>query len=154
MRRFLQDGYCYHVATATEGRSAVFADADSATRVADALQFVRREKAFLLAYAVMPDHLHMLVQPRERFTLPRVVQSVKGYSSWSIHQRTGRRGRLWQVSFYDRVIRNEAQLAHCIEYIHWNPVKARLVSDPGLYRWSSAFQGALTDIAEFIGATG
>lgn len=109
------------------------------------MDFLSPQRALLLSYAIMPDHFHMLVQPQPGWSLSQIVQTVKGYSSRVINDRAGQRGRLWQRSFYDRVIRDNAQLLQCIDYIHLNPVKARHVSEPEWYRWSSAFPDAVTD---------
>jgi REP element-mobilizing transposase RayT len=74
------------------------------------------------------------------------MQSIKGFSSRTINQRLGQRGRLWQPSFYDRVIRNDDHLREVVEYVHANPVSAGLVSEPEEYPFCSAHKDAETDI--------
>jgi len=51
---------------------------------------------------------------------------------------------LWMREYWDRYIRNEEHLRTVIEYIHQNPVKARLCQFPESWRWSSACQGTLS----------
>ena len=150
LRRHLLQGHCYHVASTTHSRLPVFAHPAYARVVADALHFLRAERAYLLAYVVMPDHVHAVLVPREPYSLSSVMQSVKGYSARIINAKDGRRGPLWQQSFYDRVIRDEQQLLATIQYIHWNPVDSGLATVPEEYEFSSAYSGVETDLGLFV----
>ena len=98
----------------------------------------------------MPEHLHLLIAPRYAFTISQVMQSIKGYSSRRINEITAARGRLWQQSFYDRIIRDEEQLNTIVAYIEENPVMAGLVSNAPDYQWSSAHPGAQTDLKAWL----
>lgn len=53
-----------------------------------------------------------------------------------------RRGRFWQKESFDRFIRDEEHFRNCIEYVHMNPVKARLCAVPKDWPWSSARKDA------------
>jgi REP element-mobilizing transposase RayT len=152
LRRFNLENHCYHTISATRERLPVFADSESAEILIGALQFVRREKAFLLAYAVLPDHLHLVIAPKAPFTVSQVMQSVKGYASRAINLRQKRRlGPIWQPGFYDRAIRDEGHLADVIHYVHANPVEAGLAEYPEAYRLSSAHRGSQTDLEAWLG---
>lgn len=150
LRRFFEDNTCYHVVTTARGRGQVFADPHNAQLIVDALQHLRR-RCHLLAYAVMPDHVHAVVAPKNGEVIPRIMKSLKGYTSRLINARAERRGPLWQQSFYDRMIRSERQLWQTIEYVHNNPVAAGLVEAPEGYRFSSAGRDRSVDLAEFFG---
>ena len=99
----------------------------------------------------MPDHFHALLVPRQPYTLPQVMQTIKGFSSRQINALTGAKGALWQQSYFDRIIRDEAQLRTVVDYIEENPVKARLAVQIEEYPWTSAHQGATTDIEAWLG---
>jgi REP element-mobilizing transposase RayT len=101
------DGYVYHVSPTTDRRRPVFASHAAARVLMEAIQFQRPDRALVLAYVVMPDHFHLLLQPRESWSLSKIVGSIKGYSSRVLNEMHGVTGRLWQPSFYDRVIRSE-----------------------------------------------
>ncbi len=148
--RFLLEGHCYHLTTRTRGGAPVFEDPANTMVLMEALQFVRRDRAFLLGHAILPDHLHAVVVPRGHYTISQIMQTVKGYTSRVINARNGERGALWQASFYDRVIRDEAHLMDTLEYIHRNPVAAGLVNMPEEYPFSSAHPEAQTDLASFL----
>jgi REP element-mobilizing transposase RayT len=150
LRRFGLEGDCYHVTAATRKRQPVFVDPAAAQVVFDALQFIRIRRAYLLAYAIMPDHLHALVVPRPSFTLSQLMQTLKGFSSRRINQIRGTRGPLWQQGYYDRVIRDDDQLETAIEYIEHNPVSAGIVAATKDYLWSSAHADATTDLEAWL----
>ena len=146
--RLLLEGHAYHVASVTRDRVPIFRDAPKAQVLIDALQWLRRERSYLLAYVVMPDHFHAVLVPRDSQTISSVMQSVKGYSARCLNGEG--RGSLWQQSFYDRVMRNKRHLVQTVRYIHDNPVVAGLATHPEDYQMSSAFPGAITDLETFL----
>ena len=150
-RRFNLENHCFHTISATRDRLPVFGDSENAEILLGALQFVRREKAFLLAYAILPDHLHLVIVPKVPFTVSQVMQSVKGYASRAVNLRNGDHGPLWQPGFYDRVIRDERHLGDVVHYVHMNAVEAGFAKHPEDYRFSSARPGAQTDLAAWLG---
>ncbi len=146
----LEDVACYHVVSRTLDRRLLFAHPRNAAVLEDTLQFVRKERAYLLGYAIMPDHFHALLVPRPPHSLSGLLQTIKGYTSRMINRRSGTSGPLWQRSFFDRLIREEAQLLATVEYIHANPVRAGLVDDVEAYPWSSAGSEAKSDLQEWL----
>jgi REP element-mobilizing transposase RayT len=86
----------------------------------------------------MPNHVHLLLTPCEEWPLGRLVQTIKSFTSKRIHETLGGSGRLWQPDYFDRVIRDERHLLKVSQYIEWNPVKAKFVTDPSGYPFSSA----------------
>jgi REP element-mobilizing transposase RayT len=98
----------------------------------------------LHAWTVMPNHVHVLVQPRAA-SLSDIVQSWKSYTLKLILRRAspgtfdGR--RIWQPDYFDRFIRDPGHYAAAVDYIHENPVKAGLVFNAVDWSWSSARRG-------------
>ena len=150
LHRFLLDNQCYRVVSATRDRTPVFLDPDCASLVVEAIQFVRHERAYVLAYVVMPEHLHALLVPRNGASISQLLQSIKGYTARHVNEKLDRLGPLWQRSFYDRMIRDERQLLKTVESVHMNPVMAGLVEDPEKYPFSSAREGDLVDLDAFL----
>ncbi|MCH8009831.1 MAG: transposase [Chloroflexi bacterium] len=108
--------------TATRDREPIFGDPGCASILVKAIQFVRLKKANVLAYAIMPDHLHALFVPREGHVISQVMQSVKGFTARLGNEKLDRRGPLCQRSFYDRMIRDEE---HLLEVVEEKPVEFR-----------------------------
>lgn len=81
----------------------------------------------------MPNHVHLIAGPADKAAigLEDFVKRLKGRSSFRINRELGRRGRFWQIDWFDRWIRDEAELKRVEGYIRKNPEKARL---PERYR--------------------
>jgi putative transposase len=97
----------------------------------------------LLAWAVMPNHVHVLSEPMEGWAVAKVVASWKKFTARKICEDRRDRGKslispVWHREYWDRYIRDQKHLQEAIEYIHMNPVKAGLVARPESWRWSSA----------------
>jgi len=85
-----------------------------------------------LAWVVMPDHLHWLMQ-LEDASLESLMRQVKSRSSKAVNERSARTGQLWQAGFHDRALRKEEDLLASARYIVANPVRAGLVKRVGDY---------------------
>jgi REP element-mobilizing transposase RayT len=118
--------------------SCVLSNSTAATIVEDALLYFESERYRLIAWCVMPNHVHVLVEPAAGFRLGDVVHSWKSYTAKAINAQLGRAGPLWQADYYDRFIRNEEHLQASIAYIEENPVKANLAKQASDWQWSSA----------------
>jgi REP element-mobilizing transposase RayT len=93
----------------------------------------------LHAWVVMPNHVHMLLTPIKGVALALITRTIKGLSSRRIQSLRGTSGRLWQPECFDRTIRDQEHFEKTARYIEWNPVKAKLCSDPKLFAYSSAY---------------
>lgn len=114
---------------------------DIAKVVADAMHYLDGRKYTLIAYCIMPNHVHvvfepLLEKPERYYTLGNIMQSLKGYTAWKANQILGRKGAFWQDESYDHVVRDEQELQRIVEYVLMNPVKAGLVTQPEDWKWS------------------
>jgi REP element-mobilizing transposase RayT len=101
-------------------------DPQRASIVAEALLHFDAERYNIVNFAVMPNHVHVLVRLHVAYPLGDVVKSWKGFTAREINRRIGRTGPLWQEDYWDRLIRNERHLYKCAEYIRNNPAEAHL----------------------------
>jgi REP element-mobilizing transposase RayT len=91
----------------------------------------------LRAYVVMPNHVHVLLEPRA--PLRRITAGIKGASAREANGTLRRTGRpFWQEESFDHWIRNETQFVQVRSYIELNPVKAALAKRAEDWPWSSA----------------
>jgi REP element-mobilizing transposase RayT len=89
------------------------------------------------AYVVMPNHVHVLLEPR--LPLARITRGVKGASARDANASLGRVGKpFWEDESFDHWVRNEAEFERIRAYIERNPVSAGLVERPEDWPWSSA----------------
>ena len=152
LTRFLVENGIYHAISVTRGRAPILADPRVAQLVVDSINQARaRGTLLILAYALLPDHLHLLCVPLNGLTVSDVMKAVKGVSGKAVNKAGLHTGPLWKQSFYDRAIRTEEHLKVAVEYIHRNPVLSGIVQDAKDYRFCSAHPDALTDIGVFFG---
>ena len=96
-------------------------------------QFFNNQRYKIFVLVIMPDHVHMLIQPwlkleNEYWSLSTIMHSIKGYSAKQITKITTHIGTIWQDERYDRIIRNEEEFYRYWQYIRQNPVKAQLAN--------------------------
>ena len=130
LRRFEYSGfYRYFLTFCTHSRRTVFTNTRAVGLVCEQILSTARLQRFsVLAYVFMPDHVHLLVEGRtEDADLKAFASLAKQKSGFAYSQAY--RGRLWQPSYYDRVIRDEDSTWDVIRYIVENPLRAGLVSD-------------------------
>src|SRR5437867_3864944 len=92
----------------------------------------------LLAWVIMPNHVHLLVEMWQT-PLSKLLHSWKILSSKRANALLGRSGQLWQEDYRDRYMRDEEHYWKTVRYIENNPVKAGLVKSPEQWRFSSAW---------------
>jgi REP element-mobilizing transposase RayT len=110
--------------------------------VVGTLRFHEGQRFDLLAWVVMPNHVHAVLRPRAGYTLSQILKSWKGYSAREANRLLAREGEFWQTESYDHLIRDDADLQRCCHYTIMNPVNARLCERPEDWPWSSAYRPA------------
>lgn len=99
-----------------------------------------RERGFyhLRAWAVMPNHVHVLWNPC--VPMPRITRWVKGSTARKANLVLGRTGGIfWQAESFDHWVRNQDELEKIVRYVESNPVTAGLADAPEHWPWSSAY---------------
>jgi REP element-mobilizing transposase RayT len=99
----------------------------------------------LIAWCVMPNHVHGLIEIQPAWPLAGIVHSWKSFTAHAANQILGRSGLFWFREYHDRFIRDDDHFANAVRYIEQNPVKARLVSAPEKWRWSNAWRERSAD---------
>ena len=101
------------------------------------LHHCSRENYALHAWALMPNHVHILITPQT--DVPAFIRRLKGFSARKANEFLNRVGQpFWQGESYDHLVRSPEEFRNIERYILNNPVKAGLVHRPGAYAWSSA----------------
>jgi putative transposase len=102
------------------------------------LERARQQHKFsLFAYAVMQNHVHLLLRTEE-VLLPVLMKEWKSSSGFAIAKSRGATGAIWQPRYFDFILRRASDFGKKLQYIHNNPVEAGLVAEPQLWPWSSA----------------
>jgi len=101
--------------------------------IASILKYFDNQRYDLLAVVVMPDHVHLLVKPRNGFLLHQIVHTWKSYSAYKLQRNFCRRNRIWQDEYFDRIVRDQDELIEKVQYILNNPLK--IMPEMHDYRW-------------------
>jgi putative transposase len=143
-RNFVPGGTFFFTVTLADRRSSVLVDHVGLLR--SAFRNVRERKFFAVdAIVILPDHLHAIpsLPPGDSDFSDR-WRAIKAAFTRSIVAtvatiRCDRRGEylLWQRRFWEHTTRDDPDFERCANYVHFNPVKHRLVSKPGEWPFSS-----------------
>ena len=109
--RYSQPGQIYHITSTTSHREPIFTDLYLGRCFVRALM-EENYSAETLAYVLMPDHFHWLMQLQEKADLGISVGRVKSVSAHMINKYSGWKGQVWQSGFYDHAIRKEEDVVH------------------------------------------
>ena len=122
----------YLITTVTHERLPFFQDWWCGRLVVKALMG-ESAHAQTLAFVVMPDHLHWLLQLGENTTLPTVVRHVKSVSAHHLNQALNRQGKVWQAGYHDHALRHDEDVVSIARYVVANPLRKGLVARLGDY---------------------
>ncbi len=139
--------------------SCILKEPTIAAIVENTLLFFEGQRYSLVAWVVMPNHIHVLFQSMNGWSVAKIVASWKKFTARRIRDylRDANReigaSRIWHREYWDRAIRNDRHFQQTREYILLNPVKAGLVSSEEDWPWSSASK-VLGKANQEIGAPG
>ena len=126
-------------------------DKNIATIVKDSLHLFDGKYYNLIAYTIMPNHIHIVFTPfverasarssystilQQKFPVTEIMRRLKGNTALQANNILKRTGTFWQHESYDHVVRDEKELKRIVNYILYNPVKAGLCSKQEDWEWS------------------
>jgi putative transposase len=113
---------------------------------------LNRYKGSLHAYCLMTNHVHLLITPQDKDSIPRIIQHVARQYTLHFNRSYRRSGALWEGRYKASLVNTEDYLLCCYKYIELNPVSAGMVTTPGEYQWSSYRSNALSAFDKLISA--
>jgi REP element-mobilizing transposase RayT len=131
--RYAEQNRIYLLTANTLGREPVFRDFFLGRLVVEQFRAAQNQGyANSLAWVVMPDHFHWLIE-LQNGSLSGLMQRIKSLSTKAVSLSTGRKISLWQRGFHDRALRREEDLVKLARYVVANPLRAELVEKLGDY---------------------
>ncbi len=91
----------------------------------------------LIAYSIQPDHIHCIIKPLNIEEYPKIVKSFKYSFTRNVGLVNPTYNKIWQNRYWEHTIRNEEDLNKHLDYIHYNPVKHKLVESVKDWKYSS-----------------
>ena len=113
-------------------------DPRAAHVVEESLLFRDRQHYDLLAWVVMPNHVHVVVRQKPGVPLDGVIRRWKSWMAHEIHRIFGSSGRFWEPEVFDHWLRDGVRIEGAIRYVEMNPVAAGLCRSPIDWQFSSA----------------
>lgn len=101
------------------------------------------------AIVILPDHIHMIIEPKEEKEYPNIIKSIKSYFSRQIDEtkiedyeltqsrKEKKEKDIWQRRYWEHTITDEEDLIKHIDYIHYNPIKHGYVKKAKDWQYSS-----------------
>jgi len=129
----------YHVLTRGNNRQDIFKDeADFKTYLDLLLKYKKKYLFRLYHYALMTNHVHLILQPTEKGgDLSEIMKGLNiSYASY-YKRRNKHSGHFWQDRYKSIIVSKDEYLLACGTYVELNPVRANMVKDPKDYPWSS-----------------
>ena len=162
LHRYYGGNHLHYLTTSTYRRARIFDSERLKRRFIATLADLRTELGFrIVGYVLMPEHFHLLLWPSPNANPSQIMQKLEGRTArfilktlrenaghpWckrmlarltlpsTVHDEA--HFRAWQRRFYDMNIWTENKQLEKLDYMHNNPVKRRLVKEPGEWPWSS-----------------
>jgi putative transposase len=136
--RYVAPGVAHHITQRGTGRQLVFKSRADRRVYLDLLrEQARLTDVLVLAYCLMPNHIHLIAVPFEEDSLAVLLRRVHGRFAQYFNVRRTRCGHLWQNRFYSCPT-GPGHLWTALRYVESNPVRAGLAAEPAEYEWSSA----------------
>jgi len=136
IRRWYVPNAIYFITAVTYERRPIFADDANIELLRATMRKAKKYHPFRMhAYALMPDHFHLLIYVPESTNISKLMQSIQ----WNFtRNHKAAHGvttsvKLWQRGFWDHVIRDDNDFERHFDYIHYNPVKHGYVTLPADY---------------------
>lgn len=102
----------------------LLSDKRASSLLSEALAFFDSERYRLIAWCIMPNHVHIVLQPIAGYTLPTILHSIKSWSAKQINKAMERTGEVWQHESYDHLVRDPSDLRNQVEYTFSNAERA------------------------------
>ena len=137
--RIVLPHYPHHIVQRGHNRQVVFVDSmDYRYYLATLEEFKAEYGLKVYAFCLMTNHVHLLIQPSEQKSgLAALMKRLAGRQTRYRNKMEGRSGTLWESRFKSSPVQTDQYVLACKRYIEMNPVRARMVSNPADYPWSS-----------------
>jgi putative transposase len=136
--RAIAVGCAHHITQrGTDRQPVFFTHADREVYLDWLRSSARQANLRILAYCLMPNHVHLVAIPDESDSLAVTLRRAHGRYATYLNARRGRTGHLWQNRFYSCAL-DSAHLSVALRYVERNPLRAGLAQQIDEYKWSSA----------------
>jgi putative transposase len=142
--------HCYFLTICCHQRERCFEDDASAVwLVSQVVQLFPSKRFAVIAYCVMPDHIHLLLEgATDGADLRVAMHDWKQQTGFEWKRRT--KQRLWQSGYFEYVLRDEDSVSSIVRYIVSNPVRAGIAEDIGQYPHTGSSRYRLEELTDAV----
>ena len=138
LARCFVEGQPQHIIQRGNNREPIFAVERDYLFYLECLQEAAEQHGLAIhSYVLMTNHVHLLVTPQTQHSIGKTLQSVGRRYVQHFNRSYRRTGTLWEGRYKATLIDSEHYLLICMRYIELNPVRAKMVTHPNEYPWSS-----------------
>jgi len=143
-KRLFLDGHSYYITIVTHRRNPILIDNIEALR--ESFRESKRYYRYSIdAIVVLPEHIHMIITPKNVGDYPKIIRAIKYNFSikmtQEVEQSMARHKKgmnpIWQKRYYEHTIRDEKDYFRCIEYMKNNPIKHKLIENEEIWKYTS-----------------
>jgi len=152
-RRVFEDGYGIFITVVTYNRVPILIDNINILKKSFELS-KQRYNYSIDAIVILPDHFHMIIKPQNAKDYPKIVSHIKRSFIYGLDRNltqklksklTSSQARransaIWQKRYYEHTIRDEQDYKIRFDYIHFNPVKHKIVNSVKNWQYSSFYK--------------
>ena len=136
-RKIHFDGALFHITARGNDKQRIFRSDADFRRYIKAISLCQEKLAFsLYAFVLMPNHVHLLIQVGKH-SIDLIMQRIQTSYTMYFNKKHQHTGHVFQGRYHWFLVDEERYLLELIRYIHLNPVRAGLGTDPKEYPWSS-----------------
>jgi REP element-mobilizing transposase RayT len=150
MPRISLGGVLYYITSRGNHSQKIFNDDQDYQTYLQLLSKYKQEYGFkLFSYVLLPDHLHLLIELKEGLTISEIMHALNSSYIKYFNARHNRRGHLFEGRYKLNLLEKEPYLLYMSAYMHLNPCRLNLASQPGEYKYSSlsSYLGKQTQIS-------
>ncbi|HEY2934705.1 MAG TPA: transposase [Acidobacteriota bacterium] len=137
-RRPIGNNHLLHICSRCVQQRFLFGESEK-DMIFQILERICQELPFQLhAFVIMDNHFHLVITTKQDVSVSRLMKSIKQAISKQFNRLHGTKGTLWEGRFKSIVWEPTPEnILRLVDYVHANPLRANMVSDPEQYRWSS-----------------
>ena len=149
--RLLMPGVPLHLIQRGNNRSVCFFSADDYLFYLELLaEQANKKSCEIHAWCLMTNHVHLLISPHEHSSTSSLMKGIGQRYVQYINRTYGRSETLWEGRFRSCLVQSDSYVLVCYRYIEMNPVRAKMVTHPAEYRWSSYRANAQSEFSHLI----
>jgi len=153
IRRLYYHNAVYHVCIRGNNKQYILQEEKDKIIFLKSLEKFRARFRFkLYGFVAMDNHAHLIIQTNSLANISKIMHAITLSYSVKFRRKYNYTGYVWQGRFRSNVIEGERYILECIDYIHNNPVRAKIVDKIIDYPWSSyhLYQGLDSRIKDYL----